>query len=320
MKKLFVLFLTLNLIMLCGCTVNKEKSETFFYFDTVVTITAECDSEILDGAFELCKYYDNLLSRTNESSDVYRLNHTEGFSEVSGETAYLIKRAIYFSKITEGLFDITVCPVSDLYDFNNEKAPTEDELKEAVKKVDYSRIFVDGNKVDLNGTMIDLGGIAKGYICDKVTEYLKSKGVRNATVNMGGNIKVIGKDGDIGIKKPFSQTDEILTKLEVRNTSVVTSGIYERCFVKDGVFYHHIFDTETGLPASSDIVSATVVCDSSLDADVLATICVLLGKEKATELIESIDGAEAIFVSEDFTTESTNGLYFSVDTYLPVNS
>jgi thiamine biosynthesis lipoprotein len=313
MKKIVSLNLSFVLLLLCGC-IAQENKDTRFLLDTVVTLTADCDSETLDGAFALCESYEKLLSRTVEGSDVYALNNSSGFVDVNAHTSNIIRRAIYFADLSGGKFDITIYPVSSLWDFNNVIIPSRDEIAEALKNVDYHSIETDGNKINLNGKQIDLGGIAKGYIADRVLEYFKENKVSEGIINLGGNLVVFGdRDYTVGIKQPFS--DELAATLKVRNKTVVTSGTYERYIEKDGVIYHHILDTKTGYAVDTDLTSATVIGDSSMNADALSTICILVGLDNAKELIENTDGAEAVFIDTDGKMQYTSGLSLKDDQF-----
>lgn len=307
MKKIVSLNLSLVLLLLCGCAGTQENKDTRFLLDTMVSLTATCDSETLDGAFALCESYEKLLSRTVEGSDVYRLNNSSGFVDVNVHTSNIIKQAIYFADLSGGKFDITIYPVSSLWDFNNQIIPSRDEIAEALKNVDYQDIETNGSKINLNGKQIDLGGIAKGYIADRILEYFKENEVSEGIIDLGGNLVVFGdRDYTVGIKQPFS--DELAATLKLRNKTVVTSGTYERYIEKDGVRYHHILDTKTGYACDSDLVSATIIGNSSMDADALSTICILLGLDNAKEIIENTADAEAVFIDTDGKMHYTSGL------------
>lgn len=308
MKKYFALILILILLFCSGCNTKVyTATETFFIMDTVVTISADCDGEVIKEAFELCKYYDNLLSRTKECSDIYKINNSDDYVTVDEETVQLIKKAIYYCDLSEGRFDITICPVSCLYDFKSNTLPKEEDIKIALEKVDYKRIEIDKNRVRLKDGELDLGAIAKGYITDKVTELLRSRGVKRATVNMGGNIYTFGdKKSDIGIREPFG--NGIIATVNGSEGTYVTSGIYQRYIEKDGKIYHHIIDSKTGYGVENELSSVTVIGKSSADADALSTSCMLLGLENGTALIESIKDTEAVFILKDNTIKVTSGL------------
>ena len=170
--------LIMQTILFTDCMASEEKmSATGFYMDTYVTLTAYVeDEEILNDAFAECERYENLLSRTIENSDVWRINHAEGQPvEVSDDTVKILETAMEISKLSDGAFDVTIAPASSLWDFTSGKAELPDAaaLEEAAAKVDYTRLQLDGNVVTLPaGMMIDLGGIAKGYVADAIKEYL----------------------------------------------------------------------------------------------------------------------------------------------------
>ncbi len=310
MKKMFSFNMVLVLMLLCGCNSVTENKQTQFLFDTVVTLTADCNDEVMGGAFALCRDFENMLSRTVESSEVYRLNSTDGFVQVSQETVEIIERGIYYSKLSNGSFDITIQPVSALWDFEGAALPDRNEIAAALKNVDYGGIEIDGKLINLNGRKIDLGSIAKGYIADRLCEYFKQNDVPKGIIDLGGNIVVFGDNTyNVGIKKPFSD-NEICATVRVKNKSVVTSGVYERYIEHDGKIYHHILDTETGYACDTDLLSATVITDSSLDGDALATVCMLGGLKRATEIVESTPDTQAVFIDTNYNIHYTSGLIF----------
>lgn len=308
-------------LVLCGCSNLPENTsgaaqskidgikDTKFIFDTVVTLTADCDEKNLDEAFKLCEKYEELLSRTKTESEVSLLNSSSDFIEVSEDTVNIISCSLYYSQITNGKFDITICPVSMLWDFSAEIIPSRDEIAEALKNVDYQSIVISGKRVNLGGKKIDLGGIAKGYIADRIKEYFTQQKINTAVINLGGNVSLLGKEEvTVGIRTPFSQND-ISARLHLSDTSVVTSGIYERFIESDDKIYHHILDPETGYSVETDLASATVICKSSLDADALSTCCILLKLKAAKELIEETEDTEAIFIDLNGNLHYTSGLY-----------
>ncbi len=284
-----------------------------FYFDTVVEISIYCcinkGNDILNKSFDLCKYYEKLLSKTKECSDIYNVNNSgiDGVY-VNDETLNIIKRSLYYSELSHGNFDITVQSLLMLWNFKDEKKiiPEEKDLYECLKLVNYKEILVDGNHVKLKrkGMSIDLGGIAKGYIANKIKEFLVSEGVSSGIINLGGNVLCIGKKDNgenfkIGIQKPFSDRGEILGVLEICDKSVVSSGIYERFFEKEDKIYHHIINPKNGQPFESDLLQVTIISEDSMDGDALSTIALSLGEEEGIKLINSIENIEGIFVNKN---------------------
>ena len=308
MKKIISLNLGLVLLLLCSCTELQENKDTRFLLDTVVTLTADCTADTLDGAFALCEEYEALLSRTKADSDVHILNNSDRFVEVSHHTKVIVERAIRYANISNGKFDITIYPASSLWDFNNGGIPSRDEISEALKNVDYQCIEMRDNKINLNGKKIDLGGIAKGYIADRLLDYFKENNVSEGIIDLGGNLIVWGeRNYTVGIKKPFSDS-VVAATVSLRNKAVVTSGIYERYIKTDDAFYHHILDPKTGYPCETDLYSATIICDDATDADALSTVCVLMGLDAAKEIIENTEGVEAIFIDNRQKLHYTSGI------------
>ena len=316
MKKITSLSMAIICLLLIGCNEKpKNLKSSRFMLDTIVTLDINCDQKTLEEAFLLCEKYENLLSKTRKNSDVYKLNNADDYITVSKDTVKIIKRSVYFSGLSGGLFDITICPVTNLWDFEGTTLPDRKEIEEAIKNVNYERIKTDGEKVFLDGTEIDLGGIAKGYIADKLLSFFKEKNVADGIINLGGNVIVFGnKEKSVGIAKPFRE-NEIVAKVKLKNKSIVTSGTYERFIDIDGKIYHHILDPKTGYSCETDLNSATVIGDTSLDLDALSTICILLGKEKATKLIEQTENTEAVFIDKQGKLTYTKGLKYKDNTF-----
>lgn len=310
--------LTASALLLTGCSGAKSSTQTDqdltytdMLFDTVIKIQIldPADESILDGLKKLCEKYDTMFSATNTDSELYKLNHANGQPfTVSSETANLIQEGIHYSELSGGAFDLTIEPVSALWDFKADKptVPSSDAIAQAVSHVDYTKVDIQDNTVTLEDPEagIDLGAIAKGYIADQVKTYLKKQGIKHAIINLGGNVDVIGTKPDgskynIGIQKPFDESGEAITSVQLKDQTVVTSGIYERYFKKNGKLYHHILDPRTGYPCENNLYSVSIITDSSTKADALSTTCFLLGYEKGMELIQSMDGVDAIFITDD---------------------
>ncbi len=320
MKKIIAVFLSFCLLMpLVSCKEKVKKySATEILMTTVVTITVYAESQdVLKGAFDLCKSYEKLLSRTVDGSDIDRINKSEGEPiTVDADTAELLKTALEISKKSNGAFDISITPLTELWNITEADTPPEqNSIDEALKNVDFNNITVDGNKVTAtNGATIDLGGIAKGYIADKVKEYLKAKGVTRGMINLGGNVVLIGdNDGtpyNVGIQKPFAEMGETALTVSLSDMTAVTSGIYERYFEYEGEIYHHIIDPKSGYPVKNNIASITIICNNSAVADGLSTACLVLGVEEGKALAESF-GAETVFILRDGTVIVSDGLSVS---------
>ena len=299
-----------------SCTPKAEPvTDAAFFFDTYITITYYSNEDLShkEEVRALCAKYENMLSRTVEGSDIYNINHALGKGvTVSDETIYLLNEAIKYCELTDGHVDITVAPLMDLWDFTGDKPektpPSDEEIQALLKHVDYRNIEINGNEVTLKDpeAEIDLGFIAKGFIADKLKEMLLSKGVTSALINLGGNVQLIGSKPDggdyiIGVKRPFSNGDDALTTLSIHDTSMATSGVYERCFDYNGTLYHHILDAKTGYPVQNDLYQVSVLCPDSCTADALSTTLFVLGQEKGMELLSRNEfDAHAIYVDSNY--------------------
>jgi len=325
MKKNGLLFLLfpLLLFLLTGCGKNNTPIvKTGFYFDTVITITIYDSSkeEVLEQCFALAEKYENMLSATKESSDIWKINHADGSPvTVNKETVTLLERALYYSELTDGLIDPTIAPLSALWDFSSKNAgthtvPSDTEIAEKLSHVDYHNIIIEDQTVTLldPDAAIDLGFIAKGYIADRMKEYLIQEQTESAIIDLGGNILTLGSKPDgspyvIGIQEPFAERGISMNSISVSDCSVVSSGIYERYFEKNGTFYHHILNTDTGYPMDNELAAVTILSPSSLEGDALSTTCFLLGIENGKKLISSLPDTEALFITKDGEVTATDG-------------
>lgn len=306
MKKHRLIMILIMLLILCGCTNNEPLSRTQILLDTQVTITLydQSSSNILDECFEICKKYELLLSRTNPESELYKLNHQDKNEpiKISDELAKVIKIGLDYSEISNGNFDITVGRLIDLWDFKASQpvVPKQSDINQALTTVSYKNINLDNNIISFSNpdTIIDLGAVAKGYIGDRIKDYLVDQGVNSAIINLGGNVLCVGKKGTddfrIGITDP--QSNEDIIRLNIDDKSVVTSGIYQRYFEVDGKYYHHILSPQTGYSYHNGIASVSIISNDSVDGDALSTVCFTLGLDQGLKLINDLDDVEAIFI------------------------
>ena len=249
---------------LAGCSkkVADPVTRSSFLLNTFVTVTLydSEDQTILDGCMTLCSDYEKLLSKTLEGSEIYKLNHRrpgERTITVSEKTAQVLSEGLEYCRMSRGAFDITIEPLSSLWDFTGKTphVPPEEEIEADLKKVGYENVLLDGRQVTFlnDETTIDLGAIAKGFIADQMKAYLEENGVKSAVINLGGNVLCVGKRPDgapfkIGLQRPYATHTETVAALKIDDMSVVSSGVYERHFVENGVNYHHILDPATGYP------------------------------------------------------------------------
>lgn len=315
MKKIVVL-LSILLLILClsGCSVTKV-SKSGFYLDTAVTITLYDDELHLETAFEEIERLEKLLSITEPESDVSRVNENDGWIDISTEMHDVVTKALEYSLLTDGAFDITIQPLTALWNVNDGgPVPMEDEIRSKMALVDHTKLKLEDSKIFTDEAVeINLGGVAKGYIADKVCELLKSEGVQHGIVNLGGNVAVFGGKPDgseytIGIRDPFGDETDIVGSVRIRDGSVVTSGGYERFFVENGKTYHHIIDPNTGYPAESGLSGVTIISKSSAEADALSTAVYVLGQEKGIELIESLEGVECLLITDNGELVFSSGM------------
>ena len=296
------------------------QSLTLFLFDTVIQISALCAPELMDRISERCQFFEDRFSRTKEGSDIWNINQAHGAPvEVSEETARCIEASLAYSEASGGLFDISIGAVSSLWDFVEGVKPDDDAIKEAVKHVGYRTISVDGTTVTLTDpdAMLDLGGIAKGFITDDLVSILREAGCKSAMLSLGGNVYVLGEsfrgdDWNVGVQDPNGTANDVIASIPARDKSLVTSGLYERSFTVGDVLYYHILDPRTGYPVKTDLASASIVSDSSTDGDAYSTTLFLMGHDKAMELLNSDERFSGLLVDMNDTATASDGSGFTL--------
>ena len=239
-----------------------------------------------------------MLSVTDSDSEIHKINQSSTF-EPSSETASIIKKGLEVSKITDGAFDVTVYPIVEAWGFTKSEnaVPSQNELENAKQLCGYEKVIFDGDVIKFDGK-IDLGGIAKGYVCDKAKEILRTNGIEKAIVSSGSSILLHGKDWRVGIQHP-QKSDELICTLKASDTCVVSSGGYQRFFEQGGKKYHHIIDPDTAYPADNGILSSTVICEDGTLADALSTALYVMGVEKAISLYRENKTFDMVLVTED---------------------
>lgn len=313
MKKKFCVIISL-IFVICAASGCAERtnggsfSDTRYMLDTVCTVTAggENAEKVVSEVFDLVSDIEGEIDRFDPGSAVSTFNSAPAGTEaaLTDSCAEIISAALQIYEKSGGAFDITIAPVEDLWDFKSDdpKAPDGAAVSKALEYVGCEKLIFDAENKTLekteDGVMIDLGGCGKGYCCQAALDYI-SKNYPNswAILDFGGNVGVFGKnprtdDGSftVGIQSPdgengaYSMTETILSGM-----SAVTSGTYQRHFVKDGVNYHHILDPTTGMPASNGHESATIICRSGLIADCLSTACMVLPEAEGKALAEQYE-------------------------------
>ena len=335
---MFTASLILCQAVLSGCSTQTKSgkntaadsqepiSSTAIKLNTAVTVTIydSKDRDLLTECMNLCDKYEKVFSRTDADSELYKLNHrkltpaegTEDTYQVSDSLAELVSEGLDYSELSKGAFDIAIEPLTSLWDFTAEdpQVPKDSLIQAALPKCDYHNISVDKDKNEItlktDDTAIELGAIAKGYIADRLKDYLVSQNVKSAIINLGGNVLCIGGKPDnsafkIGIQKPFADRSETIAVMDIKDKSVVSSGIYERCFEQDGTLYHHLLNPKTGYPYDNGLIAVTIISDKSVDGDALSTTCFALGLEDGMKLAESLDDVQAFFVTSDYEIHYT---------------
>ena len=321
----YYILLTATMILVLGCIIQglvksggQVCEKQLFAMDTYMTFKArgEHAEEAVNEAIEEVKRLDALLSTGSAFSEVYGINEN-GHGTVSEDTRELLNRSMEFYESTDGLFDITIYPLMELWGFTSKEyhVPTENELQEVLACVGASKIDFDGQNVKLiAGQKIDFGGIAKGYTSAKVMEIFKEYGIENGMVSLGGNIQTIGENEshqpwNIGIRDPKGDSDDYLGVVKVSGQAVVTSGGYERYFEEDGNTYIHILNPKTGQPADEDLISVTIISEDGTLADAMSTSVYLMGLEEGTAYWRDHSGEfEMILVTDDERIYVTEGI------------
>lgn len=303
--------------VLAGCAESgfKTASDTEFILDTVCTVSVIASNNaetIVSAAFDTAKDIQSKIDYFDECSTVSKFN-TSGANEpvtLDDDTFCIIKCALDIAQASNGAFDITVAPITDLWDFKaeNPAPPSDVEITSALRLVNYRSLILDEENKTLtkttDGVKINLGGCGKGYICEKIINQITEQHPEAyAIIDLGGNTGICGsnpknKDGHstIGIQEPFEQPGVYKHTVNISSgQSAVTSGTYQRYFEYDGKYYHHIINPKNGYPAETNKSSVTIISDSSLLADCLSTACFVLGEDYGSALAEKY-GTEIIWI------------------------
>lgn len=268
-----------------------------------------------------CERYESLLSRTRPTSDVARLNRSRGdFVRIERATWEALQLGCFYSAQSAGYFDITMGALTQLWDFRRKTVPDERAVAQALGHVGWGQLeFLStddcylARKIDPE-LLVDVGGCAKGYIADRLMEFLVQAGARNVYLSLGGNVTVRGtnergRPWNIGVRNPVGPG--VVGTVPLTAGSMVTSGVDERYFIYNGRRYHHILDCRTGRPAESDLASVTVVSGRSSDGDGFSTALLCMGYERAAVFVEGRPEIEAVFVLSDGTVRSSSGVVFA---------
>ena len=302
----------LLLVTCFGCSSKPYYRETRLMMGTIVEVTAQ-DKSAINAAFEELKKIDRIANNFDPGSELSQLN-AQGGLKVSQDLFTLVKESLKYYNLSGGAFDITVCPILDIWkkrirdsdDGRQDLAlPSDEEIRDKLRLVGSDKIFINAPesrvKFSQPGMSLDLGAIAKGYAVDKAAGRLKELGITSAMINAGGNIYCLGKKGrrkwHIGIQHPRNP-ERIIFYLDLEDRAAATSGDYQQYFISGKKRYSHILDPKTGRPVDNGLASVTIIAKSATTADALSTTVFVLGKEKGSELLKRMPGIEARIIKE----------------------
>jgi len=306
----------------------KTMTKTFFALGTVNKISIsykEADEGKVMQAADLVKQMtesmDDRLSVFKPTSEMSALNANSGRSgvRISPDTMKILLASKEWSEITDGAFDITTQPLTKLWSIGkSSRIPSPHEIRKARKLVGYEDLVIDGAGngfgtagLRRKGQSADLGAIAKGHAADLAHDILSGHGIHEAVINFGGTVIISGSPKSIGIQDPGAPVGTPMGSITASDTAVVTSGSYEKYFIKDGRRYHHLIDPRTGEPAESGLASVTLIGPSAMELDALTTAVFVMGIQKGFNLVRE-RGLEGIFITDQgdvFLTENIRGKF-----------
>ena len=289
-----------------------------------LTIFHEDAQNLLLQSEQLLHLYKNRFSANDADSELMEINLQAGKKavQVHPNLFELIELGKKHSIAANSHLNIAIGPLVQTWriGFSDAKLPSEEEIQRLLKITNPEEIVLnDSNRevyLSKEGMRIDLGALAKGYIADKLKEFLVEQGVRSGIIDLGGNILTIGENPTfhrpwrIGIQNPVLKRGEHVAVIEVSDASVVTSGIYERQLVVDGKTYHHIFDRTTGYPMETELASITIVAEKSVDCEIWTTRLFGQNPYDIIEEIEQQPGLEAFVITKNQKMMYTSGIHF----------
>lgn len=318
MKKIICFLLIACILFLFGCSSRPVEGQTWAY-DTLCTAKVWGGKDTASVFVSAASEGQRLLSP--DGAKQYTADRDGETVQISSDLSRILNQAGILYTLTDGVFDLTVAPLSDLWNINAAtQPPSPQSIEEILPLVDFSSLIVTETSLTFSkaGTGIDIGSVGKGYGADYTVTALKNAGATAGVVSFGGNVALFGtKDGEpfrVGIRNPKGDASDYLGILTVTDTSIVTSGAYERYFEYTGTVYHHLLDANSGYPRQSDLLSVTVVCSEGAQADMMSTALWLMGGEKGWELYETLQKtegflpSEVIFVFDDYTVRVSDGI------------
>ena len=236
---------------------------------------------------------------------------------ISADMAHVLETALEYGEKSGGMLDCTIGDLIDLWGIGTDHAaiPADGKIQALLRPDGWKDVSYHAESGSLtfasDAVTLNFGAVAKGYISDAMKTALEETGV-TSLMSLGGNVMTLGVKPDgsswtVAITDPFSP-DSLIASLHVTDQAVVTSGNYEKYFEENGKRYHHILDPYTGAPSESDVVSTTIIADNGIDCDALSTATYLLGSDAGMQLINSLDGIEAVFVKATGELVTSDGM------------
>lgn len=296
----------------CAPKVTAVLSADLFGSQLDVKIYDTKDTDILSHLGRLCKEYDLVLNPDNYDSELYAFNLYGGQNmTLSADMIQMLRIALFYYEMSDGMYDVTSYVLGDAWDFSGAPALPDDELlAEILLHVGLGNLSVSTQNASLaSGASIDFGVLAKGYVLGVIKTELENAGVNSAVISLDGNTFVIGKPsgGKITLAMPFSGGTESLGTIKVSDRSVVSLSADGAYFRLEDKLYHSFFDPSTGYPADTDLYSVTVIADAPIRAYALSEICMRIGFYAGLELISSLNGVDAVFVTNTSAVHVTSG-------------
>mgnify|MGYP000856367512 FL=1 len=307
-----------------NCLQSASHSLRLMGASITLTIFHEKAQDLLLQSEQLLHLYKNRFSANDADSELMAINLQAGKKSVRvhPELFELIALGKKHSIATNSHLNIAIGPLVQTWriGFSDAKLPSKEEIQRLLQIMNPEEIILDDSKQEVYlskvGMRIDLGALAKGYIADKLKEFLVEQGVQSGIIDLGGNILTIGENPTyqrpwrIGIQNPLLDRGEHVAVIAVSDASVVTSGIYERQLVVNGKTYHHIFDRNTGYPMETEVASITIVAEKSVDCEIWTTRLFGQNPYDIIEEIEQQPGLEAFVITKNQKMMYTSGIQF----------
>lgn len=344
-KKSLIIFLSIFMIILVlvGCANESTESsettvpandnsiletpykDTQFHMGTYVSLQVydEGKEAVLAKAYNRVVELEEKLSSNQTDTEIAKINDNAGIQpiEVSEEVMELLVISSEYSALENSGFDYTIGAITDLWriGFDDARIPESQEIEAILPLVDYRKVELDTDNSTVylteDGMKLDLGAIAKGYIADQIVEIFEENGVTTAIIDLGGNVIVMGNSPNreeggwnVGVQDPFDNRGSYIGAINIKDKSIVTSGIYERYIEQNGEIYHHLMNPRTGYPFDNNLASVTIIAEHSTDADGLSTVVFGFGLEEGLEYVNNRDDVEAIFITKDSEVYLSEGI------------